>query len=257
MMLRFAQKERPHELASAHTMATRLCIANSSAIHQTSYAVTNVLLDLVAADGEFGTMASLRDELAHVFGPAEHHGGGARATAAQWTKANIQNLRRADSVCCESLRLHTFPQRFMPRRVQSDDLETPGGHHLPRGTVVTFFSGPVHRDAEHYADPLKYDPWRFSRQREKDGGAGAGVGAEGLSLVSLSSAFYSFGRGRHACSGRALVDYELKMIIAYLVLNYDLRLPDKCGGCRPRNAWAAEVQFPPEGQTILVRRRVK
>ena len=245
MMMRFAQTKRPHEL-NLRSMSERLCMANFSSIHQTSFAATNMLLDLISSDKEFDTISSLRTELESVFGRTQNY----KYDSAQWTSSNIQNMHRADSILRESLRLHTFPQRFMPRRVQVDDLMTPDGHHLPKGPMVTFFSGPAHKDPDNYVDPLKYDPWRFSRQRKE------GDGVDGLSFVSLSNAFYTFGRGRHACSGRGLVDYELKMIIAYLVTNYDMKLPDSCHGRRPPNTWATEVQYPPEGQTIMVKRRI-
>lgn len=244
MMMRYAQMKRPAEL-ELHTMATRLCMANFSSVHQTSFAASNMLLDLISSDSEFDTISALRAEAASVLG-LERTGGD---ISSQWTKLNIQAMYKADSVCRESLRLHTFPQRFAPRRVMADNLETPDGHHLPKGTLVTFFSGPIHRDPDNYKNPLKYDPWRFSRQRDVAGSP------DNLSLVAISSDFFSFGRGRHACSGRGLVDFELKMIIAYLVFNYDMKLPERYHGCRPPNVWGAEVQFPPNGVTILVKRR--
>ncbi|KAJ8132212.1 hypothetical protein O1611_g1406 [Lasiodiplodia mahajangana] len=63
------------------------------------------------------------------------------------------------------------------------------------------------------------------------------------------------GHGKHACPGRFLVDFELKMIIAYVLMNYDVEFPPEYKGKRPQNHWLTDACFPPEDVRIRVRRK--
>ena len=75
------------------------------------------------------------------------------------------------------------------------------------------------------------------------------------SFLTTSADFLPFGHGKHACPGRFLIDFELKMIIAYVLMNYDVKFPDVYGGKRPANRWLAEAYLPPDDAKILVKRR--
>lgn len=66
-----------------------------------------------------------------------------------------------------------------------------------------------------------------------------------------------FGYGRHAYPGRFLVDFELKMIVAYILKHYDLEFPPEYKGKRPPNGQAAELTIPPPNVKIRVKRRVE
>jgi hypothetical protein len=49
--------------------------------------------------------------------------------------------------------------------------------------------------------------------------------------------------------------FKLKIILAYILLNYEIKFPEEYGGKRPGVSWMAEVLIPPSGAKILVRRR--
>ena len=53
------------------------------------------------------------------------------------------------------------------------------------------------------------------------------------------------------------MDFELKMILAYILLNYDIEFPEEYEGKRPDVRWMAEVLMPPAGAKIRVRRRAE
>ncbi|KUI70346.1 Ent-kaurene oxidase [Cytospora mali] len=233
MMLRYAEKERPHELQDLDLMTKRLVVANFGSMHQTSIQVTNMLLNILGSDAEFNTIAVLRDEVSRILGPNEGQG---------WTKAKVSNMIRADSVAKETLRLNSFGGRAIFRKVLVDGVVTDGGIELPKGCMINFMSQPAHMDEATYEDAQKYDPFRYSR-----GGS--------LSFVSTSPDYLPFSHGRHACPGRFLIDFELKMIIAYVLMNYDIKFPDVYGGKRPENRWVTEAYFPPAGVKIMVKRR--
>lgn len=75
------------------------------------------------------------------------------------------------------------------------------------------------------------------------------------SFVTTAPDYLPFGHGRHACPGRFLVDFELKMTMAFILKHYDLELPAEYNGQRPRNRQIAELTAPPKGVKIRVRRR--
>ncbi|KAL2819035.1 cytochrome P450 [Aspergillus cavernicola] len=241
LMLRYAQKERPHELYDLDNIARRLTAANFGAMHQTSLQVTNLLLNILGSDAEYNTMAVLRDEVARVMG-----------SETQWTKAKVSKMIRADSIARETLRLQSFGGRAIFRKVMVDGVETDAGLKLPKGSIFSFLSQPVHVDEDKYEDPLKYDPFRFSRAREA---AVDSTTSNTMSFVSTSADYLPFGHGKHACPGRFLIDSELKMIMAYVLTNYEIKFPEEYGDKRPANRWLAEAVAPPTGVKILVKRR--
>ncbi|MCJ1420845.1 hypothetical protein MMC32_007204 [Xylographa parallela] len=246
MMLRYAQTDRPSEL-NLHEITLRLCMANFGSYHQTSIAITNVIFNILASDPEYHTIAVLRAEVSAAV-PEAH----------AWTKSTIAKMVRTDSILRETLRVNSFGNRSLFRTVMVNDLRTEDGVLLPKGAMVSMLAHPAQSDDAIYAEPLKFDPFRFSRMRERaaDGSpAPEGDPAAGLTFVSTGARFLPFGHGRHACPGRFLVDFELKMIVAYLVMQYDFAFVDADRGRRPETRWMAEAMLPPAVGKIKVRRR--
>lgn len=253
IMLRYGLKERRDEALSVHDMTKRLCIANFGSMHQTSIQVVNMLLNIIDSDAEFDTVAILRDEVARVLGDGNDNDSA-------WNKTRVAAMTRADSVARETLRLHSFSARGVTRRIMADGLVTEDGIALPKGASVSFIAYWAQTDGDAFEDPFKYDPFRFSRAREAEADAG-GEGGDGkaglasLSFVSTGIRNLAFSHGKHACPGRFLVDFELKMIIAYVLRNYEVGFPEEYEGKRPRNRWMADACLPREDVRIRVRRR--
>ncbi|KAI8631452.1 cytochrome P450 [Xylariaceae sp. FL1651] len=246
IMLRYAMKERRDEALNLHDMTKRLCIANFGSMHQTSIQVVNMLLNILDSDTEFNTISILRDEVARVFGDDK---------AAGWTKSRVAAMTRADSVARETLRLHAFGSRAVTRRVVGDGVVTEDGIKLPKGSMVSFISYGTQTDGDTFANPFKYDPFRFSRTREAEADEQGKPGLTSLSFVSTGTQNLAFSHGKHACPGRFLVDFELKMIIAYVLMNYDVEFPPEYNGKRPQNTWLTEAYFPPDDVRIRVKRK--
>lgn len=246
LMLRFAQKHRPAELEDLENITRRLIMANFGSMHQTSIQVTNMLLEILGSDAEFNTISVLREEVQRIIGDGE----------TEWTKAMVAQMHKADSVARETLRLNSFGNRSIFRKVMVDGVVTEDGIKLPKGAMISFLSYPVHVDAERMEDPLKYDPFRFSRAREAAVDSEGKLGLSNMRFVSTSPQHLPFGHGKHACPGRFLIDFELKMIIAYVLKNYDLEFPPEYKGKRPPNIWLAESNNPPSGVKLRVKRRI-
>ncbi|KAM5343521.1 hypothetical protein ACJ41O_012058 [Fusarium nematophilum] len=247
MMLRYGVRERPDEIRDDDLMTRRLTAQNFASMHQTQMQVTNLILNVLGSDAEFNTIAVLRDEVDRLLGPSD--------ADAQWTKALVSQMTRADSVARETLRLCAFGGRANFRKVMTSDFKTHDGYHLPRGTVLSFLGQPAQVDAETIDEPRKFDPFRFSRIREL--AASRDEKPPAVTLVSTSPEFLPFGHGKHACPGRFLIDFELKMILAYVLRNYDIAFPKEYEGKRPPNVWLAEAQMPPTGVRIRIKRRAR
>lgn len=245
MMLRYAARERPHEARSLSDMTRRLALSNFGTMHQSVVTMHNLFLNVLASDVEFDTLSVLRAEL------------GRQQGYDSWTRARVASLTCADSAARETLRLHSFIGRTVQRLVVAPDgLTTPDGVHLPQGTMVSILAHQTQTDGDRVGvDAEKYDPFRFSRTRDAAAGEDGRPGLAHLSFVSTGAEFLPWSHGRHACPGRFLVDFELKMILAYALANYDLALPESYDGKRPKNTWIDGFGVPPLDARIRVRRR--
>jgi cytochrome P450 len=251
-MLRFAEKKRPRELNDVHIIATRLAASNFVSMHQTSGTAVQMLLNIIDSNAEYDTIAKLREEAARELGD-----GG-------WSKEKFMNMNGHDSVARESMRV-TFPfgNRGLLRKVMKDGVVTDAGVPLKKGTIVAFLASQAQVDPSKFNDAEKFDPWRFSRpleeQKAKENGDSTTEakkpGYHANAFVTTSPDYLPFGHGRHACPGRFLVDFELKMITAYILKHYDMEFPPEYNGRRPPNRQVAELNAPPSGVKIRVKRR--
>ncbi|KAK8146346.1 hypothetical protein G3M48_003229 [Beauveria asiatica] len=256
MMLRFAQKKRPDEYADLGIMTRRVCAANFVAMHQSTVSVTNLILNIIGSDAEFSTVATLRDEITQVL----------RGTDGKdWTRDTFARMIKCDSVAREAMRLN-FPlgTRGSMRTVMKDGLESPEGIKLQKGTTISWLASCAQVDADRFDEPQKFDPFRFSRESDKDDGKTGGGGGGGRSsssrhtknaFVTTSPQYLPFGHGKHACPGRFMVDLMFKIILAQLLTRYDLAWPEEYQGKQPPSVWQGELSEPPPGARILVKRR--
>ncbi|KAI1502354.1 cytochrome P450 [Biscogniauxia marginata] len=252
MMLQYALKERPEELVSLDDITKRLAVSNFGTMHQTVITLHNLLLNVVGSDSKFDTISVLRDELSRIITD-----GGSNGVTTRWTRSQVASMTRADSVARETLRVNSFIGRTVQRLVIAPGgLVTEDGIRLPQGTMVSILAHQSQTDEEKFENPEEYDPFRFSRAREAAAYKSTGKpGLSHLSFVSTSSDYLAFSHGKHACPGRFLVDFELKMTMAYALRNYDIEFPESYGGKRPPNFWFAGFGIPPMEAKVRVRRR--
>jgi cytochrome P450 len=105
-------------------------------------------------------------------------------------------------------------------------------------------------DPERWGNPEEFDGNRFLKLRGDNGVGGkytfieTGIGQHDL---------IAFGHGPHACPGRFFLNNEIKVILSYLLLNYEMKLLD--GEGRPENLVSADGIGPAYSKKILIRRR--
>ena len=170
-----------------------------------------------------------------------------------WTRLAISQMIKADSIFRETLRINAFANRSVFKQVMVDGLRTEDGILLPKGGLLSVLVSPVHSNGDLFKDLEKFDPCRFSRIRE-DKTLNAKEKAN-LTAVSTGSQFLLFEHGENTYPGRFFFDFEFKMILAYLVMNYDIELRAKYGGKRSKNKWVSEAMMPPTQGKLRVKRR--
>jgi sterol 14-demethylase len=124
-------------------------------------------------------------------------------------EVTFQSLREIpifERVIKEVLRLH--PPLIMLIRKVAKDLHFKD-YVIKAGKYVCVSPRVSHRIAEIFPDPEKFDPDRFTKERQED--------AQPFSWVA-------FGGGRHKCSGNAFAMLQLKAIYAILLRRYKFEL---------------------------------
>jgi len=161
-----------------------------------------------------------------------------------WTKSALSKFHKIDSFLKEAQRLNVGSSNMT--RIALKDFTFTDGTFIPKGTNVSI-AAEMHRDENNYANPEIFDGFRFA-----DMGLSAGDSGK-YQMVATSPDHLVFGHGRHACPGRFFAANELKMMMAHLVLTYDVKLENE--GVRPPNQWFASVCVPNEEAEVLFRKR--
>ncbi|RDX42959.1 cytochrome P450 [Lentinus brumalis] len=212
-------------------VAERVLLVNFAAIHTSSTSFTHSIFDL-AARPEY--QQPLRDEIESVVADEG------------WTKAAMGKMWKLDSFLRESQRYNGISMTTMTRKAMVD-VTLNDGTFIPKGTVLVAAQHPTHHDNSNYADPNVFDAFRFSRLREHEG--------EGTKhqFVNTSIDYVPFGHGKHACPGRFFAANELKAMLAWIVLNYDMKIEGD--GERPANFYLGPTVLPPMEGQVMFRKR--
>lgn len=135
-------------------------------------------------------------------------------------------------------------------RVAINDYTFANGEKVPAGTMLAAAASSAHTDPSTYERPLEFDGFRFLKMRERaklDGKLN-----EKFDMVSTSAHFLAFSHGRHACPGRFFATVEIKMMLAYMVVSYDMKLAD---GVRPPDVVLMNTPLANPSAEVLFRQR--
>ncbi|KAI0084548.1 cytochrome P450 [Irpex rosettiformis] len=212
-------------------LAQRLLALNFASIHTSSMSFTTVIFRL-AANPEY--LHPLREEAATIIG---EYG---------WTKVAMQKMRKADSFFKECQRLHGFNTLGMERLALKDYMFK-DGTFIPKGTFVCIAQRVAQMEPDYYDDPSTFDPWRSSRVPEEDGNTSKHL------ATTANPGYMPFGVGKHACPGRFFAVAELKAVLAWLVLHYDLKMENE--GVFPEPSYYQARCPPSSSAKALFRKR--
>jgi len=242
-MIRESFKRKTDDERSVYALAYRVVLLNFAAIITTTIMATNGLLDIFSAHNSEYLITALREEASAVF--REHNG--------EWTKSAVAKLYRLDSAIRESARVSGVGGTSMARKVRADDgITLPDGTWIPNGATVGVSMDGIHFDQAFYENPLEFDAFRFSRPREEHILADSTEKPRANEdLVTTSAHWLPFSHGIHACPGRFFAANNVKIILAHLLLNYDVQPFDT----RPPNISIGDISVVPVKATMMVRRR--
>ncbi|RHZ67371.1 uncharacterized protein CDV56_109530 [Aspergillus thermomutatus] len=198
------------------------------------------ILDIVSSPPDLELYQQLRQEATNVL-----------SSEREWVvPTSFKKLRYTDSAIRETLRLAPVTLHASNREViHPSGITLPTGQHLPRGMWVAASTLDIHTDERFYAEGQSYKPFRYVKEQTNEDGTG--MPKQKLTRVAATSKYLPFGSGRHACPGRHFGVHLLKMIIAHIVLNYDMERLEK----RPENIICGEHVLVPPSATVRVRRR--
>lgn len=255
--------------AQPRQLASRILILNFAALHTSTITMTNLLLSLLSSPDTPRYLSTLRTE--------------AKTTLAAhdniWSKAATASLVHTDSTLRETLRDDGLGGRSLVREVITPQgVTTPDGTFLPQGVRVGVPAGCIHHDDEIYANANTFNAFRFvhksdvnhdaaseySKATTEDGNTTIDAKAQ-IPATTTSPTYLPFGHGRRACPGRFFASHELKLLLALIVMRYDISLDEpvlgqKTGGgpegvTRPANEWMSDFSLPPRDAGVWVRRR--
>jgi cytochrome P450 len=144
---------------------------------------------------------------------------------------DVPRLRYTESVLAESLRL--YPPAWAMGRYALNDF-TLGEFFLPARTTVLISQFVTHRDPRYFADPLHFDPDRFSAEAK---------------ARRAKFTYFPFGAGARQCIGESFAWMEGVLILATLAQRWKLRLvpghrvePQPLITLRPKYGMLMEVE---------------
>jgi cytochrome P450 len=118
------------------------------------------------------------------------------------TPADLPNLTYTQMLIKETMRV--FPANpIIGRRAKADD--EIGGYHIPAGSFLTISPYLAQRNQEFWDEPQKFDPLRFSPEREKEIG---------------KFDYFPFGGGPRQCIGKGIAMMTIPLAIATIAQNF-------------------------------------
>ncbi|KAJ4422541.1 hypothetical protein N0V82_002769 [Gnomoniopsis sp. IMI 355080] len=183
-----------------------------AAIHTTVLTATNAFYNLAAVDES--VLAELQDEAKQALSENDW----------VFTSKCLQSMKKLDSFLRETLRMNPASMASFQRKLLKD-IRLSNGQFIPAGATIEVPAVAVNNDPELFPNPEQFDPFRFSRIRDEAKADGSDQIAALNQFVSVNQTSLTFGFGRHACPGRFFAANEIKMILANVLMRYEVRMP--------------------------------
>ncbi|KAI1103090.1 ent-kaurene oxidase [Jackrogersella minutella] len=236
-----------HQKTDYYIQGKMQLLLSAASIHTTSNLTTDCIYDLAVHQD---MQEILREEAREVFEDEESWG----------KKDSMGRLKKLDSFIKESQRLSGNVTSFIRKVIKPIDLSE--GTRLPAGTNLLAPMAGVAVDPRYYPDPEVFDGLRFWKLRQQCATPSTSpaplpddpAAANGRwQFTSIGDTAMNFGLGKHACPGRFFAGCEIKLILAHLLLHYDVKLRD--GEARPAPNMFMMTKSPSMTAEVLFRRR--
>ncbi|KAJ4028882.1 hypothetical protein NW761_014870 [Fusarium oxysporum] len=206
-----------------------------AAIHTTAKTISVALVDLLTRP-EF--VEELRAEAREAVGPDNH--------------VDLERLVKLDCFLKESQRLSPV-FLFTMNRIVTEDYEFKcSGLKLPKGTMIMAPAAAIATDPETFRDPNNFDGHRYYRMRQDRKEAASSL-VLGMSTIDS----LGFGLGSQACPGRFLAVNNLKLLLAKLLVGWDLAIiknGKEYTGPSPKMEYNDFSVVPPKEFTMRLRK---
>lgn len=238
------------EKGDVQTQAELQLILAAASIHTTNNLLCECMCDLAAYPD---VQEELRREAFQIL---EVENGWARKESMPRLKKLDSFMREVQRVngnisefamihCYELLANHasaSFIRKVMKPISLSD------GTQLPPGTRILAPQAGISLDERYFPEPEKFDALRFYKMRQESDEA-----SNRWQFTSLNDTNINFGAGKHACPGRFFASNEIKLVLAHLLINYDIRL--KKGEERPKAMSVVMTKAPSPNAELEFKRR--
>jgi cytochrome P450 len=134
-------------------------------------------------------------------------------------------------------------------RIIEKPLTLSNGFTLPKGARVAVPAGPISLDDSVWKDAETFDGFRFANIRQSSPSL-----ANTHQFVTTGPNAMHFGHGRYACPGRFFAGNEIKIIMALMLLKYDIKLENEEKG-RPVNSPFGSMISPDVNAGIMLKVR--
>ncbi|PYH46905.1 cytochrome P450 [Aspergillus saccharolyticus JOP 1030-1] len=214
-------------------LAYRIFMINFPGVHTSGVSATSVLLDILSYSDD-DLVGLLREEIVSI------------ASDGSWNAEDLAKAGLLESAVKESLRLNGINAVSPTRKVvATNGVDLDNGLHLPFGTKVGIPQYALHRDSDLYPSPDQFNPFRFyapnvpAEERRND------------LITATSDTYVVFGHGRRQCPGRWIFAHIFKVLIAEMLLKYDIQSIET----RPKIHRWGRFQLPPLATKLSVRRK--
>ncbi|KAI0834419.1 cytochrome P450 [Hypoxylon sp. FL0890] len=163
-----------------------------------------------------------------------------------WGKRTASKLIRTDSFIKEISR-HYPPSALSFRRITKEAITLSDGLVLPKDTYICVATTSPEQDELGETDQAEFDGYRYYRKRLAQNSP-----SSRYDYASTDKSHVSFGHGRYACPGRFAASIEVKLLLAHILLHYDVRLSPRMS-CRPQSIKILEFQFLDPEATVELR----
>ncbi|KAI3324415.1 cytochrome P450 [Xylariaceae sp. AK1471] len=230
---------------STRLIADRMVITNDVSLHGITFTMQHLILCLVSSDPSLGYIEALRGECANAL---DQCGG-------IWSLETVRNLKLMDSAIRESMRVTPFSSVAMARTVVDPrGITVEHGSStvlLPRGTMLAIPIESIHYDDDIYPEAHQFNLFRFMSPQNEGGGPGSTGNGTSKPATTADDQFFGFGTSKNPCPGRFLAVHQIKLILAHILLNYDLEYTKE----KPQLTSVLAMKVPKLDVTLRVRKR--